>query len=247
MRRRVALGASRESPSATTRMAVRRSSGVVSLGRNPLAPARIAPNTYSSRSNVVRMITRVAVVSGSAMSARVAASPSVPGMRMSMSTTSGCSRRTSSIAPAPSSASPTTSRPGSRRSRTVRPRRTRASSSTTATRIMVSPGARRAGWRSPGSHLRLAVRPAACHPTRRPARACRADRARSGGWCGRGCRVTVVVHLDGDLPVVVAHADIGPGRGPACLRTLVSASWTTRYAVSPSAGGTSWGFRGPER
>src|SRR5580700_6354872 len=45
---RVTLGDSRASPRATTRMALMRSSGSVSLTRKPLAPARIASKTYSS-------------------------------------------------------------------------------------------------------------------------------------------------------------------------------------------------------
>jgi len=49
MRLRVTAGASRASPRATTRTAVRRSSGSTSLSRNPLAPARRAAKTYSSR------------------------------------------------------------------------------------------------------------------------------------------------------------------------------------------------------
>ena len=50
-------GASRASPAATTRTAWTRSSRRTSLSRKPLAPARSASNTYSSRSNVVRMTT----------------------------------------------------------------------------------------------------------------------------------------------------------------------------------------------
>ena len=51
-------GASRASPAATTRTAATRSSRGRSLSRNPLAPARRASNTYSSRSKVVRISTR---------------------------------------------------------------------------------------------------------------------------------------------------------------------------------------------
>ena len=45
---------------------------------------------------------------------RVASTPSQPGMRKSMSTTSGRSRATSATASSPSAAVPTTVRPGSR-------------------------------------------------------------------------------------------------------------------------------------
>ena len=70
-------------------MAFSSSVGWVSFSRNPLAPARRAWKTYSSRSNVVRTSTRVAAVRSSAAMRRVASMPSTPGMRMSMSTTSG--------------------------------------------------------------------------------------------------------------------------------------------------------------
>ena len=56
-----------------------------SLSRNPLAPARSASYTYSSRSKVVSMTTLGAGCAR--VSSRVASSPSIPGMRMSISTT----------------------------------------------------------------------------------------------------------------------------------------------------------------
>jgi hypothetical protein len=59
----------------------------VSFRRKPLAPERSARSTYSSASNVVRTMISGAV--SRAVSASVAASPSILGMRMSMSTTSG--------------------------------------------------------------------------------------------------------------------------------------------------------------
>jgi len=58
------------------------------------------------------MMTRTPLSSGSAAICRVASSPSVPGMRMSISTTSARSERARSTAAAPSAASPTTSMPG---------------------------------------------------------------------------------------------------------------------------------------
>ena len=67
---------------ATTRTAVRRSCGSVSLTRKPLAPERSASNTYSSRSKVVRIRIRTAARAGSFAIVRVAWSPSRPGMRM---------------------------------------------------------------------------------------------------------------------------------------------------------------------
>ena len=58
IRRRVTAGASSASPAAITRTASNSRSAVTSLSRKPLAPARSASNTYSSRSNVVRISTR---------------------------------------------------------------------------------------------------------------------------------------------------------------------------------------------
>ena len=57
IRRRVTPGDSSASPATTARTARSSSAGSVSLTRKPLAPARIASNTYSSRSNVVRITT----------------------------------------------------------------------------------------------------------------------------------------------------------------------------------------------
>ncbi len=112
IRRRVMLGASRASPPATTRIAVIRSAGRVSLSRNPLAPARSAPNTYSSRSKVVRMITRTpASDSGADVIWRVASMPSSIGIRTSISMTSGRAARATATASAPLAASPTTVEP----------------------------------------------------------------------------------------------------------------------------------------
>jgi len=85
--RLVTLGETTASPAATLRIAETKSSGGVSLSRNPLAPARIAPTTCSSRSKVVITSTREPA-SDEVISA-VAATPSRPGIRTSMRTTSG--------------------------------------------------------------------------------------------------------------------------------------------------------------
>ena len=61
----------------------------MSLSRKPLAPERSASKTYSSRSNVVSTMTFVSSHFGSARIRRVASRPSICGIRMSMSTTSG--------------------------------------------------------------------------------------------------------------------------------------------------------------
>src|SRR5919112_2831562 len=74
---------------------------------------------------------------------RVAASPSIPGMRTSIKTRSGCKREHTSTASLPSSASPTTSRPSSRASMPLKPWRTRPWSSA----ITIRAGASRpSGW-----------------------------------------------------------------------------------------------------
>jgi hypothetical protein len=72
----------------------------------PAAPARSASSTYSSRLNVVT--TRTRVFGSLVWSRRVASSPSTPGIRMSITTTSGPSWIACSTASAPSAASPTT-------------------------------------------------------------------------------------------------------------------------------------------
>ena len=58
MSRRVTLGASSASPAATVRIALSSSSSGRLFSAKPLAPARSASKTYSSRSNVVRISTR---------------------------------------------------------------------------------------------------------------------------------------------------------------------------------------------
>ncbi len=103
------LGASSASPPATTRMAVSKSSGRVSLSRKPLAPARSAAKTYSSRSKVVKMSARTSVL---AVIRRVASMPSITGIRTSIKMTSGLACRAASTASTPLPASPTTANPG---------------------------------------------------------------------------------------------------------------------------------------
>ena len=136
IRRRVTLGASSASPAATTRMAVSRSAGSVSLSRKPLAPARSAAKTYSSRSKVVRMRARTSVL---AVIRLVASMPSMTGMRTSIRMTSGLVRRAASTASAPLPASPTTVKPGVAAMIPQKPTRTSAWSSATTTR-RVMPG-----------------------------------------------------------------------------------------------------------
>jgi hypothetical protein len=111
MSRRVAVGASTESPPATVRMAVSRSAGGASLRRNPLAPALSPAKTYWSRSKVVRM--RTLLAGPAATIVAVAWIPSMPGIRTSMSTTSGCRADAMLTPDVPFAASPTTSISGS--------------------------------------------------------------------------------------------------------------------------------------
>jgi hypothetical protein len=89
IRVRVATGERSDSPAATVRTPASSASAVTSLPRKPLAPALSAWATYSSISNVVRISTRVPSSSGSAQMVDVAARPSVPGIRMSITTRSG--------------------------------------------------------------------------------------------------------------------------------------------------------------
>ena len=126
IRRRVIEGSMSASPWATTRTAEAISSGSASLSKKPLAPAAKASYTYSSRSNVVRMSTCTFSSAASSRMARVASMPFIRGIRMSMSTTSGCSRDASSTASWPSRASPTTSMPSYDISMSLKPLRTRS-------------------------------------------------------------------------------------------------------------------------
>ena len=130
--------------------------GGVSLSRNPSAPAASASTTYSSASNVVSTITRGG--SGRACSARVASSPSTPGIRMSMSTTSGRSPSTRRTPSRPSPASPTTSTSGWPPSIRVKAERTSGSSSTTRTRGSSSRGPRYPRRAAPTTNPRARAR-----------------------------------------------------------------------------------------
>ena len=78
----------------------------------PLAPARSAAKTYSSRPNVVSISTRTLPPSAATIR-RVASIPSRCGMRMSSTATSGRLARAASTACSPSAASATTVMSGS--------------------------------------------------------------------------------------------------------------------------------------
>ena len=158
----------------------------MSLSRNPLAPARSAPKTYSSSSNVVSTITRVPAqrrVGGDG--APWPRRPSMRGIRTSMSTTSGaCSARELD---GRARRRPPRPRPRCRpRRRAARgSRRGRAPGRRRARRVITRPTrpARQPGRDAPAA-ARRAARPRACRRARRRARACRGGRCpsrRAGG------------------------------------------------------------------
>ena len=130
------MGASRALPAAAARTAAIRSARGESLSRNPLAPARSASYTYSSRSKVVSMTTFGA--GALPVSSRVASSPSIPGIRMSISTTSGRQPTAAASAASPLAASPTTVMSSAVSRMTQNPERTSSWSSTTST--LIGPG-----------------------------------------------------------------------------------------------------------
>ena len=87
--RRVTAGATSPSPVAAARTASMICVGGASLSRKPMAPFSRAPNTYSSRSNVVMTTTGIGSVASGPASVAVAVMPSPAGILTSMSTTSG--------------------------------------------------------------------------------------------------------------------------------------------------------------
>ncbi|OUD84943.1 hypothetical protein BC477_11070 [Clavibacter michiganensis subsp. michiganensis] len=128
-------GARTALPACTARIAAARKAGVASLSRKPLAPPRMAVADARSSANVVSTITRGGASRVPSKSARTVSRPSITGMRMSRSTTSG---RTSSITASPcrpSPASPTTSRSGWASRATRTPPRNSSWSSTSTMRI----------------------------------------------------------------------------------------------------------------
>ena len=157
-----------------------------SLSRKPLAPARSAAWAYSSRSKVVRISTRL--VSPCSTISRVASMPSMPGIRTSISTTSGASRRVSSSASRPSAASPTTDRSSCDSSTIRNPIRSSGWSSASSTVELIADPARPSGAPSPASRR---PGPGRRRPSRRTPRRAGASRpghalpARPGRRCRR--------------------------------------------------------------
>ena len=154
--RMVMAGASSAWPADTVRTALASCSRLASLSRNPLAPAFIARYTYSSRLKVVSI--RIRARQPARTSLAVASIPSSSGILMSISTTSGSSRRACASAWPPLAASPTTRRSGSASSIIRRPSRTRSWSSTIRTLITTAPAAG-ATERQPGAHGEPAAGP----------------------------------------------------------------------------------------
>src|ERR1700677_4130017 len=150
-------GASSASPDRTSWTAATSCSGDTSLSRNPDAPAASASYTYWSRSNVVSITTRTP--EPAPRICRVASSPSITGILMSISTTSGWCSSTAATASLPSAASAATSSPAdSRISR--KPLRTSAWSSAITTRTVLNrPGPPATVLNRPGPPATVLNRP----------------------------------------------------------------------------------------
>ncbi len=212
-------------------MAPSRSGGAASLSRKAEAPARIAAKAYSSRSKVVSTITRGA--SGVASSRRVVSTPSRRGIRTSISTTSAAVTASRSSASPPSPASPTTTMSSWLSTSIRKPARTICWSSTRNTRIALAHSGSLAETANPppvtgpassvaAVHGRPLAHPDQAEPAPVGDRAPRRVRRRAPRPRRRGRRRR-------------ARRTVAPG--PACLRTLVSASCTMRYAASADAVG----------
>ena len=155
-------------------------------------------------------------------SARVASMPSTPGIRMSITTTSGRSRRTSGATAAPSPASPTTSNSGSRIARS--PVRISGSSSTSRTFTAAArPSAAR--------------RPPRCRPTSGPRRiATRSSIPGSPRPPPGRAEPTGLVSSSSSRSARTAIVTDG---SPAPWRAaFVNPSWMIRYASRDTAPGT---------
>ena len=196
----------------------------MSLSRNPDAPARSAPKTYSSSSNVVSTTTRVPAAR-SAVIRRVASSPSMRGIRTSISTTSGRSAAASSTASAPSAASPTTVDVRLGGQQRLEPARTSAWSS--ASRTRVTPRTARERQRrldAPAAVLAgpaSSVPPSAVGPLAHPAHA-RSGAAAAAPWPVPSSATTI------DTASASRAHDDRARVARACRSTFVSASCTIR-------------------
>src|SRR4029079_11365104 len=131
--RRATAGSRWTSPAKAARTAVATSSASASLRTYPDAPASRAAVTFSSSMKLV--IVTISVSGRSALIRPIAVTPSMFGMRRSISTTSGSRRRPIATPSLPSAASPTTSMSSWRSKNTRRPIRTTEWSSTMRTRM----------------------------------------------------------------------------------------------------------------
>ena len=124
-------------------------------------PAWRASKAVRASSPAVLAVTITIGVGVSCMIRRVASSPFIRGMCISIVTTSGRSRAMACTASAPSAAQPATSSAGSASRRAISAARWTAESSTTSTRIGRPAGRRRrapagSGARPPGEGLAVA-------------------------------------------------------------------------------------------
>ena len=235
---------------ATTRMAASSSSGGASLSMNPLAPTRSAPKTYSSRSNVVRISTRGSGPGGGDPPGRLDARRA-PACGCPSGPRRAAAGGPAATASAPSAASPTHVQVGLGvdQHRGTRPRTSAWSSATTTPMVMrparrapglpdrPRPGRGAAGRPSPGIR-RPRTGPASRLPPNAAARSCMPTRPCRGaarrGPPGRRCpRSLSTVISTPSRPACTRTVARAPG---ACLTTLVSASWTMRYAVRRGGG-----------
>ena len=207
--------------------------------RRPWSDSRARPRWSASRieaSSAWVVSTTISVSGCAARIRRVASTPSTPGMRRSISTTSGRWRAASATASSPSVAAATGVMSGAASSSVISPSRTSAWSSTTITRTAPAHGAARRGAgprpaaaARPASRRRprrrVSVPPSPWARSRMPFSAVAAaglrQRARLGrpraGWAG----APVVDHQDdlvvGVLAGVEGDRHLG-ARGRACAR-----------------------------
>jgi len=99
-------------PAATVRMAPTSSPAGVSLGKNPATPAASARRRLPGLPSIVKISTRHRGHCSRKTAAAV--SPSVPGMSMSTTATSGCARTAAGTTAVPSDTRATTSMSSSR-------------------------------------------------------------------------------------------------------------------------------------
>ena len=213
------------------------------LSRYPRAPALMAANRSSTSSLAVSIT--IATPGASAARRRVATSPPPPGIATSISTRSGRRRTADSTAAVPSATCPTTSWPQAPSSDAT-PSRNSAWSSASRMRIVSGPpdgsdtawaasGTSTGSWPSSGTVTRTSTPPPTWFITWSvaPIRAARSrmERRPYPGMSPptppagrpRPSSATETVRMPAST-----RAPRRTRRAEACLRTLVSASWTIR-------------------